>query len=122
MKPANPCILTINGGSSSIKFALFEAGDVFRNVIDFLEWSRHSAEHQSPRRPLPNRGQAVTAYEQVRRLAYSWYSLAARLILITWPSGSDSVGFGRINNSPAEAVNLTVRSLPPAVKARPKPQ
>jgi acetate kinase len=26
MKPANPRILTINGGSSSIKFALFEAG------------------------------------------------------------------------------------------------
>jgi acetate kinase len=27
MKPANPRILTINGGSSSIKFVLFEAGD-----------------------------------------------------------------------------------------------
>ena len=26
-KPTNPRILTINGGSSSIKFALFEAGD-----------------------------------------------------------------------------------------------
>ena len=26
MKPAKPRILTINGGSSSIKFALFEAG------------------------------------------------------------------------------------------------
>jgi acetate kinase len=25
MKPANPRILTINGGSSNIKFALFEA-------------------------------------------------------------------------------------------------
>ena len=30
MKPANPRILTINGGSSSIKFALFEAGDSLR--------------------------------------------------------------------------------------------
>ena len=30
MKPANPSILTINGGSSSIKFALFEAGDPLR--------------------------------------------------------------------------------------------
>ena len=30
MKPANPHILTINGGSSSIKFALFEAGDSLR--------------------------------------------------------------------------------------------
>ncbi len=27
MEPAKPRILTINGGSSSIKFALFEAGD-----------------------------------------------------------------------------------------------
>ena len=27
MKPANPRILTINGGSSSIKFALYQAGE-----------------------------------------------------------------------------------------------
>ena len=27
MEPVSPRILTINGGSSSIKFALFEAGD-----------------------------------------------------------------------------------------------
>jgi len=27
MKPANPCILTINGGSSSIKFALYQAAE-----------------------------------------------------------------------------------------------
>ncbi len=27
LNTANPRILTINGGSSSIKFALFEAGD-----------------------------------------------------------------------------------------------
>ena len=32
MKPANPRILTINGGSSSIKFALFEAGDPLRRI------------------------------------------------------------------------------------------
>ena len=38
MKPANPRVLTINGGSSSIKFALFEAGDslprIFEGVIE----------------------------------------------------------------------------------------
>jgi acetate kinase len=34
MKPANPRILTINGGSSSIKFALFEAGDSLRRILD----------------------------------------------------------------------------------------
>ena len=32
MKPAAPTILTINGGSSSIKFALFEAGDSLRQL------------------------------------------------------------------------------------------
>jgi acetate kinase len=38
MKPANPRILTriltINGGSSSIKFALFEAGDSLRRILE----------------------------------------------------------------------------------------
>jgi acetate kinase len=34
MKPASPHILTINGGSSSIKFALFEAGDTLRRVLE----------------------------------------------------------------------------------------
>jgi len=34
MKPANPHILTINGGSSSIKFALFEAGDTLRRILE----------------------------------------------------------------------------------------
>jgi acetate kinase len=34
MKPAKPLILTINGGSSSIKFALFEAGDSLRRILE----------------------------------------------------------------------------------------
>ena len=34
MKPANPRILTINGGSSSIKFALFEAADSLQRVLE----------------------------------------------------------------------------------------
>jgi acetate kinase len=33
MNPAKPRILTINGGSSSIKFALFEAGDSLRRIL-----------------------------------------------------------------------------------------
>ncbi len=33
MKPANPRILTINGGSSSIKFALFEVGASLRRIL-----------------------------------------------------------------------------------------
>ncbi len=34
MQPAEPRILTINGGSSSIKFALFEAGDPLRRILE----------------------------------------------------------------------------------------
>ena len=34
MKSANARILTINGGSSSIKFALFEAGDPLRRILE----------------------------------------------------------------------------------------
>jgi acetate kinase len=33
MKPSNPRILTINGGSSSIKFALFESGASLRRIL-----------------------------------------------------------------------------------------
>jgi acetate kinase len=33
MKPANPRILTINGGSSSIKFALFETADSLQRIL-----------------------------------------------------------------------------------------
>lgn len=34
MKPANTCILTINGGSSSIKFALFEVNDSLLRILE----------------------------------------------------------------------------------------
>jgi acetate kinase len=34
MKPANPSILTINGGSSSIKFALFEVCEPLRRILE----------------------------------------------------------------------------------------
>jgi acetate kinase len=33
MKPGNPRILTINGGSSSIKFALFETSESLRRIL-----------------------------------------------------------------------------------------
>ena len=34
MKSVSPRILTINGGSSSIKFAVFEAGDPLRRILE----------------------------------------------------------------------------------------
>ena len=33
MKQVNDCILTVNGGSSSIKFALFEVGDSLQRIL-----------------------------------------------------------------------------------------
>ena len=33
MKPANPRILTINGGSSSIKFALYQVGEPLKRGL-----------------------------------------------------------------------------------------
>ena len=34
MKSQETCILTVNGGSSSIKFMLFEAGDSLRRILE----------------------------------------------------------------------------------------
>ena len=34
VKPTHPGVLTINGGSSSIKFALFETGDSLRRILE----------------------------------------------------------------------------------------
>jgi len=34
MKPAKPRVLTINGGSSGIKFALFEASDPLGRILE----------------------------------------------------------------------------------------
>jgi len=34
MKPAKPRILTINGGSSSIKLAMLEASDSLRRILE----------------------------------------------------------------------------------------
>ena len=43
MKTANPRILTINGGSSNIKIALFEAGNSLRRI---LKGGIEMADHQ----------------------------------------------------------------------------
>jgi len=45
MKSANARILTINGGSSSIKFALFEAGDSLRR---FWKAGLNGLDYQRP--------------------------------------------------------------------------
>jgi acetate kinase len=51
MKPSNPRILTINGGSSSIKFALFEAGDPLQRILQgAIERSGHAGVRRWHRR------------------------------------------------------------------------
>ena len=61
MKPANPRILTINGGSSSIKFALFEAGAAHRRILEGeLELDRNAA-GQLAREGLEPEGQSFAA-------------------------------------------------------------
>jgi hypothetical protein len=40
MQPANPRILTINGSSSRIRFALFEAGDALRRSLEGVQIER----------------------------------------------------------------------------------
>jgi acetate kinase len=35
MNPALPCVLTINGGSSSIRFAIYEVGETPRRLQQY---------------------------------------------------------------------------------------
>lgn len=66
MQAAGPSILTINGGSSSIKFALFEASDPFRSAwrgmidrIGFPEATLQVEGHHSRHVAAPDYGRAV---------------------------------------------------------------
>ncbi len=68
--PANACILTINGGSSSIKFALFKAGEPLRRVLDGsierigqadATFAAKGAEDFSRQLAVPNHAAAVNA-------------------------------------------------------------
>jgi hypothetical protein len=73
MEPAGPCILTINGGSSSIKFALFEAGNALRRIMQgsveriglpeavFRAKGSNSADNFSRAVTAPNHTSAVSA-------------------------------------------------------------
>ena len=77
MKPSSPRILTINGGSSSIKFAIFEAGDplsrILGGVIDRIGLPEAAFRVKGARpedtlsRPL-----AASGYTAVVRLLMDW--------------------------------------------------
>ena len=52
MKPADPRILTINGGSSSIKFALYQMGEPLKREPSWNGRShRHERDNSDVRRP-----------------------------------------------------------------------
>ena len=71
MSPSPPSILTVNGGSSSIKFALFEVGDPMRRVLkggidriglpESVLWVKHSIKAENFSRPIEAPDHAVAA-------------------------------------------------------------
>ena len=78
MKPANPCILTINGGSSSIKFALYQAGEPLNRglhgTVDRIGMSGTNLTfqlpwHRSAGQPQPRRFRSQIGSEVSDRLA-----------------------------------------------------
>ena len=80
MKPANPTILTINGGSSSIKFALFEAGVLLRRIL----------QGEIARIGLPEAGLRVTgmnAADNFSRPVAAADHTAAVGVLMDWLAG-----------------------------------
>ena len=77
MKPAEPCILTINGGSSSIKFALYRAGEPLQRglsgKVDRIGLSGTNLSFDDP----------VTNKQAKRSVAVSDHRSAAKF-LIDW--------------------------------------
>ena len=96
MKPASPTILTINGGSSSIKFALFEAGKTLRRSLD----------GSIDRIGLPNATFAVKGSEKFfRPLAVPNHTVAVN-VLMDWlekrsdPDALTAVGHRVVHGGP----------------------
>ena len=96
MKPASPTILTINGGSSSIKFALFEAGKTLRRSLD----------GSIDRIGLPNATFAVKGSEKFSRpLAVPNHTVAVN-VLMDWlekrsdPDALTAVGHRVVHGGP----------------------
>ena len=85
MEPANLHILTINGGSSSIKFALFEAAESLKRIlaggierIGLPDATWHSKGVDQ----ADNFSRSVTAPDHSTRWAFSW--IGSRNVAIRW--------------------------------------
>jgi len=106
MKPANPRILTINGGSSSIKFALFDAGDSLRRIL----------EGGIERIGLPEatfRVKGETPADNFSRLVTAPDHTVAVGALMDWieeRSGRDALMAARSIASPSESLRKWLRS------------
>jgi acetate kinase len=81
MKSANSRILTINGGSSSIKFALFECGDSFKKIlqggIDMIGL-QESGLHMKGSEPADNFSRRVIAPNHAEAVAVLMNSIGER--------------------------------------------
>jgi acetate kinase len=88
MKPAAPCILTINGGSSSIRFAIFEAGAVQRLTLSGkidrigLSGTNLTVNHPAgmPRNALPR---AATDHRKAAGFLLDWLDSQATFASVT---------------------------------------
>jgi acetate kinase len=88
MKPAAPCILTINGGSSSIRFAIFEAGAVQRLTLSGkidrigLSGTNLTVNHPArmPRTLLPG---AATDHRKAAGFLLDWLDSQATFASVT---------------------------------------
>ena len=69
MKPANPRILTINGGSSSIKFALYQVGEPLKRglygKVDRIGLSGTNLTFHDPTKKQPAEPQARRRRSQI---------------------------------------------------------
>ena len=69
MKPANPRILTINGGSSSIKFALYQVGEPLKRglygKVDRIGLSGTNLTFNDPARKQPEQPQTRRRRSQI---------------------------------------------------------
>ena len=99
IKPENPCILTINGGSSSIKFALFDAQDSLSRIL-------HG---EIDRIGLPQAALRVDGLSPADHVAHSVKAMdhtAAVDVLMTWlearctPAALTAVGHRVVHGGP----------------------
>jgi acetate kinase len=77
MKPSNPCILTINGGSSSIKFAVYPASDPLKRslygTVDRIGMSGTNLTFQVPtKKERDSRGVDASDHKSAAALLLNW--------------------------------------------------